>query len=249
MGGSTSVRMVSTRSAVSSACGEVSGSAVSTMRSPSGADGRRRDRADARRGLELAGHRRDVRLGVAAPSSVDDDLERTVEARSEALGEHVVGPAQGVLGAEVPVIGEADAQRGGGRGDHSEQCDRGDEVADRVVGHVVGPPARPAWAGSGRGTGMRTTRRLLMRLPARPSSAGSSVRAASIVTATMSAEVQPIAAIIGTPASWSPAIARTTVLPAKRTESPAVALALPTESCSPTSVPMFSRCRARTKSA
>ena len=88
-----------------------------------------------------------------------------------------------------------------------------------------------------------------MRLPARPSSAGSSVRAASIVTATISADVQPIAAIIGTPASCRPAIARTTVLPAKRTESPAVALARPTDSCTPTSVPMFSRCRASTNSA
>ena len=88
-----------------------------------------------------------------------------------------------------------------------------------------------------------------MRLPERPSRAGSKVRAASIVTATMSADVQPIAAIIGTPASWSPAIARTTVLPANSTDNPAVALARPTDSCSPTSVPMFSRCRARTNRA
>ena len=36
MGGRTSERMVSTRSAVSSDCGEVSGSAVTTMTSPSG---------------------------------------------------------------------------------------------------------------------------------------------------------------------------------------------------------------------
>ena len=42
-------------------------------------------------------------------------------------------------------------------------------------------------------------RRLLTRFPAIPSSAGSSVIAATIVTATMIAVAQPIAVIIGMP--------------------------------------------------
>ena len=52
--------------------------------------------------------------------------------------------------------------------------------------------------------------------------------AASIVTATMIAEAQPMIAIIGMPETCSPAMARMTVAPAKSTERPAVALARPT---------------------
>ena len=74
---------------------------------------------------------------------------------------------------------------------------------------------------------MNGTRRLLTRLPATPSSAGSSVTAASIVIATMTAEAQPIIVIIGIPDTCSPAMASTTVLPANSTDRPAVAFALP----------------------
>ena len=51
-----------------------------------------------------------------------------------------------------------------------------------------------------------------------------------IVTATISAEPQPIVVSIGMPATCRPAIATTTVMPAKSTDSPAVALARPTAS-------------------
>ena len=42
----------------------------------------------------------------------------------------------------------------------------------------------------------------------------------------MIAEAQPIVVIIGIPDTCSPAIASTTVMPAKRTDSPAVAFAV-----------------------
>ena len=63
--------------------------------------------------------------------------------------------------------------------------------------------------------------------PTMPSRAGSRVTAASIVTATMIAEAQPIVAIIGMPETWSPAMATITVTPANSTDRPAVALARP----------------------
>ncbi len=69
-----------------------------------------------------------------------------------------------------------------------------------------------------------------IRRPARPRKAGSNVTAATIATATVTAEAKPIVAIAGIPAMRSPAIAMTTVVPANSTALPAVALASPTDS-------------------
>jgi hypothetical protein len=83
---------------------------------------------------------------------------------------------------------------------------------------------RGSLAGLGR---MKGTRRLLTRRPTTPSRAGSSVTAASMVIATISAEAHPMTASIGMPASCMPAMATTTVTPANITDRPAVALARP----------------------
>jgi hypothetical protein len=64
---------------------------------------------------------------------------------------------------------------------------------------------------------MKGSRTLLTRRPTRPRSAGSRVTDAIIVTATMIAEAQPILVIIEMPDTWRPAMASTTVVPAKRT--------------------------------
>ena len=74
---------------------------------------------------------------------------------------------------------------------------------------------------------MNGTRTLLTRFLTMPSSAGSRVTAASIEIATMIAEAQPIIVIIGMPETCRPAMASTTVVPANRTERPAVAFARP----------------------
>ena len=68
-----------------------------------------------------------------------------------------------------------------------------------------------------------------MRVPASPSSAGSNVSAASIITATTIAAVKPRTATYGMPEISSPQIAMTTVVPANRTAWPAVATACPTD--------------------
>ena len=96
---------------------------------------------------------------------------------------------------------------------------------------------------------MKGTRRLLTRLPAMPSRAGSSVTAAIIVMATISADAQPIIVIIGMPDTCRPAMASTTVEPAKSTERPAVAFAPPIASGTGVPDSRFCRCRARMNSA
>ncbi len=69
-----------------------------------------------------------------------------------------------------------------------------------------------------------------IRVPASPSSAGRSVTAATMATATVMAEASPMVAMDGMPAMRRPAMAMTTVVPAKRTALPEVALARPADS-------------------
>ena len=67
--------------------------------------------------------------------------------------------------------------------------------------------------------------------------------------ATIRADPQPIVVSIGMPATCRLAIATTTVMPAKSTERPAVALARPTASAIGMPEARFCRWRARMKSA
>ena len=105
----------------------------------------------------------------------------------------------------------------------------GDAVADRLGDdHAAPPTARTRLSGRSAGCGRTNgTRRLFTRCLTMPSSAGSRVTAATIVTATISAEPQPIIDIIGMPATCRPRIAMITVSPANSTDWPAVALARP----------------------
>ena len=66
--------------------------------------------------------------------------------------------------------------------------------------------------------------------PTTPSSAGTSVTAAAIMTSTTIADVKPSQVTYGIPASARPQMAITTVLPANSTACPAVPLARPIES-------------------
>ena len=74
-----------------------------------------------------------------------------------------------------------------------------------------------------------------MRGPSAPSSAGSSVVAASTATTTAIAAMHPIAVTIGMSAMASETSAMTTVTPANTTAPPAVAVERATDSC--TSIP------------
>ena len=65
----------------------------------------------------------------------------------------------------------------------------------------------------------------------------------------MIADAQPIIVIIGMPETCRPAMATTTVTPAKSTDRPAVALARPIASGTGMPASRFWRCRARTNSA
>ena len=67
-------------------------------------------------------------------------------------------------------------------------------------------------------------------MPAKPSSAGSSVIATSTATATVPAAARPITVRNGMPTTASPASAMTTVAPAKTTAEPAVPTARPAAS-------------------
>jgi hypothetical protein len=74
------------------------------------------------------------------------------------------------------------------------------------------------------------TRIELMCRPARPRTAGTSVTAATIITATAIADMNPSRATYGTPESTRPVIAMTTVPPANSTACPAVPFARPMDS-------------------
>ena len=86
-------------------------------------------------------------------------------------------------------------------------------------------------------------------MPARPSSAGSSVIAATTETATTTADEKPIAVTVGMPATTRPQIAMTTVVPANTTAMPDVPLAWPAESGTLIPLASCSRWRVTTNSA
>ena len=78
-------------------------------------------------------------------------------------------------------------------------------------------------------------------MPAKPSSAGSSVSAMDTATMTVNAAAKPIWVRIGMPTTASATSAMTTVAPANTTAEPAVATARPA-ACRP-SRPSVSSCR------
>ncbi len=77
-----------------------------------------------------------------------------------------------------------------------------------------------------------------------PMNAGVSVRETSMVTATTTADAAPIAPTNGTPETYSPRIATTTVLPATATAAPDVPFALPADATTSMPWSTCSRCRA-----
>ena len=79
--------------------------------------------------------------------------------------------------------------------------------------------------------------------PAKPSNAGSSVNDTATMTATVRADINPIRVTIGMPAMASPQIAITTVMPAKSTAEPDVAIARPAESSTVMPCARYSRWR------
>jgi hypothetical protein len=81
------------------------------------------------------------------------------------------------------------------------------------------------------------------RLPAKPSSAGSSVMATSTATATVPAAARPMTARNGMLTTASPASAMTTVMPAKTTAEPAVPTARAAASSGARPSTRFCRCR------
>ena len=69
------------------------------------------------------------------------------------------------------------------------------------------------------------------------------------MTSTITEMAIPAAVMKGTPATARPRIAMTTVPPAKTTDCPAVATALPTDSSTVMPRARYSRCRVTRKSA
>ena len=82
-----------------------------------------------------------------------------------------------------------------------------------------------------------------MASPAKPSSAGSSEIEASTITATTIAAEAPMIVAAGIPATTSPPMAMMTVPPANTTAWPAVAVARPIDSSTPTPSARFCRWR------
>ncbi len=95
----------------------------------------------------------------------------------------------------------------------------------------------------------RRVRRPTIRRPAKPSSAGSSVSASATMTSTVSPDISPIVVTIGMPAIAKPQMAITTVMPAKVTAAPEVAMARPAASSTERPANRCSRWRVTMNSA
>ena len=99
----------------------------------------------------LVGRRRDL----------DDDLDRAVEARAEAVGELVVGDALGRVRGGVAVVGRADAHAERRDGDGAQRAEADDRVADGVAADVVRPAAGERLVGGLGDVGLAVDRELV----------------------------------------------------------------------------------------
>ncbi len=88
-----------------------------------------------------------------------------------------------------------------------------------------------------------------MRCPAKPSRAGSSVRARATITATAPADTRPMIVTAGMPAMARPMMAMTTVVPANSTAAPDVATARAADSSTVMPAARCSRWRVTTNRA
>ena len=145
--GMVSARSRSTSARVRSSCGPCSGVTVITAASPAVVEDRLGDARD----LTVGAHalRRARASGASPPGSETATTSGPLTPGAEAGGEPVVGLALGRVGAEVAVVGLAELEAGGGRGERGGDERAGGEREPRAARRPRPPralrrsPARP----------------------------------------------------------------------------------------------------------
>ena len=191
--------------------------------------GTRPGSADAGPGVHLGGDGGDALVGLDRLKEgldhgrilrdVDGDDQRAVDAGTEAVGDEIVGPTLGPRLGQRLVVGDANVEGRCGRAGRRRRWRRSRRSWSRAHPNVA--TRTPPWRH--RALWLRRRPRRLIRCPARPRKAGSSVIEATTMISTMTEMAIPAAVTNGTPATARPSIAMTTVPPAKTTAWPAVA--------------------------